>query len=413
MYHNIISFQQDQPLAGDRKKMKFIYIDRDGNQQGPVDQTAIERAIRNGELNADSAVRNAMLRDFRTIREFECFDEVLAQTPEAKAAAEAIPTDIGVFTRLLRAADPKDRGTAFEYKFAPHDVSAIRRCCSALFDALVLGVVAALLFGYAFKQVTSGKIVTVEAPKDKAVAAAAPATPAATPAPAPQAAPAAAPAAAEPVVQSGAPDTPGGRAARMISKTLVKVEALNARHNADVAREVAPPVQLAHQPKEAPAPAPTAPAAVDVSKQTGERDEITDLTEKFIPKELPKVTLHQATLNGDTLEMYLSDTELLKVNRAEFHHAFIFPTVLFLLLMLLYYSLSLGIFAQTVGMWFWGIFLAKTDTREVFFLRALAYSVFLVLFGILMIPMVKFTRRSLADWLCGVRQLSVASGGGK
>ncbi|MGE4563991.1 MAG: RDD family protein [Victivallaceae bacterium] len=391
--------------------MKFIYIDRDGNQQGPVDQTAIERAIRNGELNADTAVRNAMLRDFRTIREFECFEAVLAETPAAKAAAEAIPTDIGVFTRLLRAADPRDRGTAFEYKFAPYDVSATRRCCSALFDMLVLGVVAALLFGYTFKQATGGKIVTVEAPQDNAVAAAA-TTPAEPPAPAPQAA--AAPAPAEPVVRSGAPDTPGGRAARMISKTLVKVEALNARHNADVEREVAAPPSPS-SPVAAPpaATTPAAPAAVDASKQTGERDEITELADKFIPKELPKVTLHKATLNDDTLEMYLSNTELLKVNRAEFQHAFIFPTVLFLLLVLLYYSLSLGIFAQTIGMWFWGIFLAKTDTREVFFLRALAYSVFLVLFGIVMIPMVKFTRRSLADWVCGVRQLSVASGGGK
>ena len=79
------------------------------------------------------------------------------------------------------------------------------------------------------------------------------------------------------------------------------------------------------------------------------------------------------------------------------------------LVVLLYYALSLAIFAQTVGMWYWGIFLTRHDIQEVYFLRALIYSVLLVLLGVLMIPMVYFFRRSAADLICGVRQIGVAS----
>ena len=43
--------------------MKFIYLDAEGNQVGPVDESVIIQAIRSGKLTADSAIRNSLLRD--------------------------------------------------------------------------------------------------------------------------------------------------------------------------------------------------------------------------------------------------------------------------------------------------------------------------------------------------------------
>ena len=77
--------------------------------------------------------------------------------------------------------------------------------------------------------------------------------------------------------------------------------------------------------------------------------------------------------------------------------------------MLLYYTLAFSIFAQTVGMWFWGIFLTRSRVAEVLPFRAVLYTACMLLFGVLMIPMVLISKRSLADWLCGVRQIGVGS----
>ncbi|MPN51857.1 hypothetical protein SDC9_199507 [bioreactor metagenome] len=80
-----------------------------------------------------------------------------------------------------------------------------------------------------------------------------------------------------------------------------------------------------------------------------------------------------------------------------------------MLAVILYYSLSLAIFAQTVGMWYWGVMLTKSSLAEVYFLRAFVYALLLPILGVLMVPAVLASQRSIADWLCGVRQIRVCS----
>lgn len=78
---------------------------------------------------------------------------------------------------------------------------------------------------------------------------------------------------------------------------------------------------------------------------------------------------------------------------------------------ILYYSLSLGIFAQTFGMWFWGLMLAKTDLGEVLFGRAYFFTILMLLFGVLSPLIVYFNpyKRSLHEILSGTMVIRTAA----
>lgn len=79
---------------------------------------------------------------------------------------------------------------------------------------------------------------------------------------------------------------------------------------------------------------------------------------------------------------------------------------------MLYLGFSLGFFSQTIGMWFWGIFLAKSaDGAAVFPLRAFAFAILSLPLGFLM-PAVSFVmpdKRSVHDMLAGVKLIGIAA----
>ena len=112
--------------------------------------------------------------------------------------------------------------------------------------------------------------------------------------------------------------------------------------------------------------------------------------------------------DGDTI-LLRTGGDIRRLTYEELTNHFATSLKLAALVLLLYYTLAFSIFAQTVGMWFWGIFLTRKELAEVLPLRALLYAATMLFFGILMIPMVLITKRSLADWICGVRQVGVGS----
>ena len=378
--------------------MKFIYIDAEGNQQGPVDQVIIERAIRNGELTAQSAVRNSLLKDFRTIAEFECFAAALKEAPGASDndGEPALPS--GAFARLLAAAKTKKpTSTAFVNKFRPASASASRRLMSALFDFLVLLVVALIIYFPAMRSAArQGKWVEIKGSKLSTATRSSDSDRESPPA-----------ASGVPVAKTAATEsssTPAANLARRISKTLVKVEQMNADRNAAIERETGA-LTRASQSATAKNNAPEDSAL----EQTPEGQEAKTLAKKFLPQQLPAVRIAPVRQEGDLLIVQTAPDREFHIDARTFRSIFWAPSILMTLVVLLYYALSLAIFAQTVGMWYWGIFLTRHDIQEVYFLRALIYSVLLVLLGVLMIPMVYFFRRSAADLICGVRQIGVAS----
>ncbi|HPO90230.1 MAG TPA: RDD family protein [Victivallales bacterium] len=91
--------------------------------------------------------------------------------------------------------------------------------------------------------------------------------------------------------------------------------------------------------------------------------------------------------------------------------SFSFVIITFYLGILLYYSVSLGLFAQTFGMWFWGIMIVSSDIDEVYLGRAYFFTICMLLFGIIS-PLIVYLnpeKRSLHEYLSGTRIIGIAA----
>lgn len=91
--------------------------------------------------------------------------------------------------------------------------------------------------------------------------------------------------------------------------------------------------------------------------------------------------------------------------------AFTFFVIMFVAISLLYYGIALGVYAQTFGMWFWGIFIVRFDYSEIYLLRAYLYTLCMLVTGIAS-PFVVFahpSRRSLHDIITGARVIRIAA----
>lgn len=99
--------------------------------------------------------------------------------------------------------------------------------------------------------------------------------------------------------------------------------------------------------------------------------------------------------------LWLESTGLSKVFTA--------AAMAFLPLLLLYYAISLGYYAQTPGMWFYGIFICRRDEEEVYFFRAFCYTLLMLVFGILTPLFMLLFKRGPHDILSGVYVYSVVA----
>ena len=85
---------------------------------------------------------------------------------------------------------------------------------------------------------------------------------------------------------------------------------------------------------------------------------------------------------------------------------------IFLFTTLLYLGFSLAFFAQTFGMWFWGVFIVRSDNGEaVYPLRAFAFIVLSLPLGFMMpvVSAVVPNKRSLHDMITGVRLIGISA----
>ena len=402
--------------------MQFIYLDPEGNPCGPVDESEIVKMIVEGTITRDTAIRSTLLPEYRTVAEIDNFKEALEQAPDAESYRE-IPTELGVIERLKLASQPdraKAESTAYQGKFRVADATFQHRLYAALMDCLIFAIVGSILCIPGFSRLrAAGEIALL------------------------------------PLAEERMEDDPGNAeltfeedgAAENVARRLVAPGAFqrmdNAieQHNAQLEsnmeigaprqdRQLAPPIERTRTParpevKPVPKPAPKTPQPAPQAAQTQAADPDEIVTEgemryvvksepkllgKVLPSRLPRFSFYKTrVLQDGRIQIRLNDREVLRVSRADCNAAFTWPLFWLALFILLYYTFSFGIFAQSVGMWFWGIFLTRKDEREVYFLRALAYAALLPVFGILMIPSVLIFRRSVADFICGTRQLNVFS----
>ena len=104
------------------------------------------------------------------------------------------------------------------------------------------------------------------------------------------------------------------------------------------------------------------------------------------------------------------EDDALWCNVADFRNAITIGSLIMVLIILLYYTLCIGYFAQTFGMWFWGLFVARPgkDTREAYFFRAFLFALFMIPFGLLMPIFVFICGCGIHDLLAGVRVYHIA-----
>ena len=352
--------------------MDFIVKDGQGTESAPLTHNEVEQLIINGKINGDTPIRNTMINKWNTISEIGLFTDTIAYAEQKLAqedpeTAEKIRED-----RKVRAEKNKEAayGTAYRNRIEPVPGGLVLRGMSALTDLLVVAIIAGIIGGagwvtaffHSLKDTTYVEAPAVPAAKPADAVAAKPGE---TPAPAangepvkPDAAPtaAAAPTSGEPTA------TKADTAAAVPGENFSFEPGLNN----DAATE--PPTNLDNLARH---------------YNAGSKWTMAD--------------------SGDTYCCISSSpTKARWVKAEEIHSILVRSYVFFWLAVILYFGIAFGIYAQTGGMWFWGLFVAKADGGEAYMLRALVYTVLMLLLGWLMPLMIFLRRRAIHDRLAGV-----------
>lgn len=315
--------------------MDFFVRDEDGIEKGPIDAETLQKWVEKDILTEDMDVRNSLLGKWKKASDVDFLQPLLeAQKLRFAAQDEAEKSSFGKLFSTIRAKSkkdnapelPKEKGTAFIYKYLPTQAPWLLRVLSGLTDAVLCAFVALILFFILTSSIyISGKMTTKEG----------------VPAP---------------TVQDAAQEKPA-------KKALAHFEG--------------------------------GPSASDDEMKGFQRGSvwIDDLN-----------TVRYVCINGTASSaVWVKESYALSV----FYKLF----TLWLLLVLLYFGIALGLYAQTVGMWYWGIFICKPNLDEVYCLRAFLYAVLMIFTGwlsplwILLNPW----RVTLQEYISGVRIIRISA----
>ena len=100
-----------------------------------------------------------------------------------------------------------------------------------------------------------------------------------------------------------------------------------------------------------------------------------------------------------------------KANIPKLKNVFYKFFAIFVAVVLLYYGIGLGLFAKTLGMHYWGIFLVKGYNDEAFAARAFAFVLAMLAVGIVspIVVLLNPQHRSIHGYLTGTRLIRVAA----
>ena len=104
-------------------------------------------------------------------------------------------------------------------------------------------------------------------------------------------------------------------------------------------------------------------------------------------------------------------SEEVKANIPKLKNVFYKFFAIFVAVVLLYYGIGLGLFAQTLGMHYWGIFLVKGYNDEAFAARAFAFVLAMFAVGIVspIVVLLNPQHRSIHGYLTGTRLIRIAA----
>ena len=313
--------------------MKYMILDEDGKEYGPVDAETLKKWVEHGRVFKETRVRNELIKRWDNAGELDFLKEAF----EGQADLQA--QEVGIFAKLFRAVAPpkteevatdkKEVTTSFKNKYVPAPAAPMQRLYAFICDAVLLTVLAAFLF--CVMNLITGTFALGDFTNDlgKSEIAAG--------------------------LSSGAEMDADAADAEVAAERVRKQEELA---DSEKAQEAA--AKAAAAAEELPPP----PHFVPTKEQT-----------------------------------------------ARLNKLFLVFGGIFAMATLLYYGIGLGLYAQTYGMHYWGIFIVKGHDKEAFPLRA--YTFFLA-----SIPLCALTpvfvlfnpsRRTLHGYLTGCRLIRITA----
>lgn len=384
--------------------MEFLVRDKDGNEHGPVDQETLKKWVEEDRITAETEIRNSLLGSWKKAEKMDFLKNLLVQQAERISEVEDnIDKTANTFKKFGSRLKKKEKKqtTAFIYKYIPNAAPASRRMLAFLWDFILIAFVALFIFGYgmniagkiAEKQTGSEELRKEDVLERKVpafLADAPPAPPGAvnaadaakTPAPATPAK------ATKPVAPAAQPKTVTDKAKAELSK----VEGELAKAEEEVAVEIQS--QSSYVPWKIP----------DNLKAVSAPSIYADSSNGYY---MGAIWLNSAT-NQKYVCLNAKEGAARWIEVPRLRKIVTRCTIITACLALLYFGISLGYFAQSFGMWYWGIFIVKKNVGEVFFFRAFLFSFLMMLIGIVAPLFVYLFGRAPHDILSGVKVIQVA-----
>ncbi len=350
--------------------MKYIIKDIDGHEHGPIDEETLAKWVDEDRVTAETQIRSEMLPRWKPASQIKLLNERLQEQAARRQKTESSFEKTAKLATTFKQqfSQKKEKNTTFVQRHKPHDAGTMRRFYAWIFDLLLIGaavltVYAGVLF-YAYYHagmVTENGIAELRE-EDNLLGSSQRAAISSKKSPVVNADSAHAP-------LSGSSASSGEQLPQ--DKTPAKP---SAKHTYDNLEANGPPYTLA-----------------DMDAGYG-------LGSKWVD------------INSGNAYICLSGKpgNARWVQQKYLKKLVTFAAIPLVLLIIFYYSFCYGYFAQTFGMWYWGIFVTKKNIEEVYFFRAFIYTLTMFVFGILTPAFIYLCDRGLHDLLVGVRVIEVA-----
>ncbi len=376
--------------------MEFVIRDIEGNEHGPVDQETLVKWVEDDRVTAKTEVRNSLLGTWKNATDFGFLHEVLEAQKSREVAAE------DNFNKAAKVADKlgslfhktkKEKKTSFVCSYVPQFAPNSRRMLAFLFDLALFALVALILFSYSVgiaKRVAVKMTGSEELREEDILAEQDPAW-------------------LEGQQADDAAETQTG-------KTEQPANTKSTTKKATGKQSTTSPDTTTGE-GETPPTDEDAEALVVIEKPRIP-DELSDNLKAISPPSIYADNVNgynigsiwQNTSPGGLRYVCISANEgaAMWITTTWLRNTVTSVFSVLLVFILLYYAIAVGFFAQTFGMWYWGIFVVKKDGDEVYFLRAVVWTILLMLLGVLAPLSVYLFRWAPHDLLAEVKVIQVA-----
>lgn len=386
--------------------MEFVIRDIEGNEHGPVDPETLRKWVEDDRITAKTEVRNALLSSWKTVDKLDFLADLLAEQQKRQLVVEDNFNKTAKAAKKIGSLFKKkqtETGTAFVCKYVPEFAPLGRRTLAFLFDFFLLALVALVLFWHFIgvaRTIAARETGSDELRKADILANNAPAW----------------------LEENKKAPLAGNNKAVNVGAVAGKGE--KAQATAEQGEKPKATAKNVAQTADA--------SSTDKSKadKAADTDALVIATPPRIPEKLPDnlKAISPPTIHADRSNGYYLGSVWQNSSPGGLRYVCIDPsegaamwitvsrlrsmvTTVFAILLVvafLYYGITLGFFAQTFGMWYWGIFIVKKDTSEAYFLRVMVWSILLMMIGIISPLFIYLFRWAPHDILAKVKIIQVA-----